>query len=154
MYGRAFDVWYRDVSAGISWSSLKVRIVCQRSRSFGLVMWFLGTIFHLFWFEWNDVEPWLMVWPNDAIWHYNHHMTSVEHEDYKMHDLGVVLTLCCFHFVCFVLQLLDFLVFYFRADRSMYHALGYGTIMYLQATMTFEMVNVFYFTSKCSPRSN
>ena len=27
-----------------------------------------------------------------------------------------------------------------RADRSMYHALGYGTIMYLQATLTFEMV--------------
>ena len=29
----------------------------------------------------------------------------------------------------------------FRADRSMYHALGYGTIMYLQATLTFEMVS-------------
>ena len=25
----------------------------------------------------------------------------------------------------------------------MYHALGYGTIMYLQATLTFEMVRVF-----------
>jgi len=33
-------------------------------------------------------------------------------------------------------------IYYFvcRADRSMYHSLGYATIMYLQAAMTFEPV--------------
>jgi len=28
-----------------------------------------------------------------------------------------------------------------RADRSLYHALGYATVMYLQAAMTFEAVS-------------
>ena len=35
---------------------------------------------------------------------------------------------------------------HFRARESMYHALGYSTIMFLQAVMTFEQVgfmNVF-----------
>ena len=32
-------------------------------------------------------------------------------------------------------------LYVYRADRSMYHALCYGTIMYLQATMTFEVVS-------------
>ena len=34
---------------------------------------------------------------------------------------------------------LDWL-FNFRVNESMYHALGYSTIMYLQAMMTFEPV--------------
>ena len=29
----------------------------------------------------------------------------------------------------------------FRADKSIYHALGYGVFMYLKAMMTFEQVN-------------
>ncbi len=32
--------------------------------------------------------------------------------------------------------------YFCRADRSMYHAVGYGTLMYLQATLTFEMVSI------------
>lgn len=37
----------------------------------------------------------------------------------------------------------------FRADQSMYHALSYGTIMYIQAVMTFDMVSaLFYCTLK------
>jgi len=28
-----------------------------------------------------------------------------------------------------------------RADRSIYHALGYATVMYLQAALTFEAVS-------------
>lgn len=38
--------------------------------------------------------------------------------------------------------MIDFLLFVFSADRSMYHALGYSTILYIQAVMTFDMVGV------------
>jgi len=34
----------------------------------------------------------------------------------------------------------EFWVVMCRADRSMYHALGYATVMYLQAAMTFVQV--------------
>lgn len=33
--------------------------------------------------------------------------------------------------------------FVFSADSSMYHSLGYGTILYIQAVMTFDMVSMF-----------
>lgn len=40
------------------------------------------------------------------------------------------------------LKVLIFLFSVASADRSMYHALGHSTILYIQAVMTFDMVGV------------
>jgi hypothetical protein len=45
----------------------------------------------------------------------------------------------------------------FSADRSIYHSLGYGTILYFQAVMTFDMVSRSFphcFYAKCGPILN
>lgn len=33
--------------------------------------------------------------------------------------------------------------YFFRKDKSMYHALGYGTNLFLQAMLTFDEVSCF-----------
>ena len=38
------------------------------------------------------------------------------------------------------LSIVQYSILIIRANESMYHALGYGTIMFLQAVMTFDKV--------------
>ena len=79
-----FDIWSPNLVQGltliISWTSLILRVIGQRSRSPSQKILFPG----FFSVEWRDTKPWLMVWchgiivwRHDVMWHCG--MTSRRH---------------------------------------------------------------------------
>ena len=56
---------------------------------------------------------------------------------YRVIESCITFPAYCFSTWCCFLWL-----FCLRADGSMYHALGYATIMYMQAVLTYEQVSL------------